>query len=192
MPSGHPDFRRGIDIEQQSLTELECNIVAQTIGSLSVDIIAQAIENLNINVNAQTLPQLQQRPRLGVMNIAKAEVNVSPVDNEILISIEGKGQIYGVVIVSQGDESLYQDYSKTKVDGIESTNPTWEEMFLYGLGDLSQTNWKITNYDIIAGRFVLARPLAISFESEYIETYYNVGAVHTAQTTIYVAYTLSE
>lgn len=58
MATGQPDYRRGVDIEAQSITTLAIDIAAQTLAKLDVDIIAQSLGNLNVDIVAQALAKL--------------------------------------------------------------------------------------------------------------------------------------
>ena len=58
MAIDRPDWQSGIDIEAQSLANLNMDIVAQTIAQLDIDIIAQTLAQLKINIAGQDLAQV--------------------------------------------------------------------------------------------------------------------------------------
>lgn len=76
MASGYPDFRKNIDIAQQSLSALSANvdIVAQSIGAIAFDIVAQTLANLKVDINAQTLASVKMDIVAQTLGVVKMDI----------------------------------------------------------------------------------------------------------------------
>jgi len=154
-------------------------------GTTFKDIQCDGSGNLTLNVKAQDLAEIINRPKYGAAQRATADVYVTASAETVLISVSGKGIIYGgrVTLISATEPNL--DDARLYVDGQRIADSHYSVMILNNLARLGCEVLSLTCYDTDSGRYTLGIAPGITFESSfslsfweyYGETPYVFGAV---------------
>lgn len=207
MAAGHPDYRKNVDIAQQSLAALNANvdivaqtlalmnidIVAQTLAALKVDIDAQSIGNLDVDINAQSignvamniagqsLAEVTQRNKYGAIQWALSAYAFTGVEDKLLFSVAGKGVIYGIYISNITAVEPNTDYDHMLIDGTDVSSLVFGAIKY--LGDITVTPAisRPTLWDRSTGTYIFFRGSGLTFETSfalyYDRTYADNAAV---------------
>lgn len=171
MATGLPDYHKGVDIALQSLEAISADIVAQSLENLNVDVVAQSIEklsvdlaaqtlselnidvvaqtlaNLNIDVNAQSLGQITNRPKYGAAQVAESNITADPMELEDLVSVDGKGIIYGGFLSLYDDETAQISAIHMTIDGNLIADLSLQTFNRYSISKDGMYPFYVTQYD---------------------------------------------
>lgn len=183
MAHGLPDFNRGVDLAIQSLEKLDVDIVAQTLESLSIDlaamtlekididIIAQTIGDLTINIAAQNLSEIINRPKYGAAQAANATFVATANATITVVSVSGKGIIYGGMLGSIGTPGTHGNIPIIRVDGVELTTASFWAANFYRMYKEHNYPLYLTRYDATDYDFSVGVSGGLTFESSFAMLY---------------------
>jgi|GEM_PF-6811423 len=96
-----------VDIKASGIGNVPVDIKAASVGNLSVDIAAQTISDVDIDISAQSIARIVQRPSYGGTRWAREGTTVDPGQWVVIISVTGRGIIYGGYLGASGLDSPY-------------------------------------------------------------------------------------
>lgn len=181
MAKGAPDYY------QRSLVDL----IAQTVESLSIDVFAQTLETLSIDISQQSADRVKIFPAYG--GGVRKWSNVSAVAGGLknLITIPGRGVIYGGYTRIFGTDVIDDDGLLITIDGVLAAVADWILIKDYNLDVVHGIEPYVRRYDDVNYRYSFAYPSGITFDSSYVIDYVEANArTPTVQT--YIAYALVE
>jgi len=134
-----------------------------------------------VDIAYQALGEMIVRPKYGAANRAVGGGAVSGVTQNELISVAGKGIIYGGLLYAYNSESLVGDSIYYEIDGNQVAYWSFYNLAKYNITKGPTIGFYLLKYDDVKFVYSVAFSSGLTFESSFLVRYDStVIAAHTA------------
>lgn len=125
-----------------------------------------------VDVAYQALSEMIVRPKYGAATPTAFSVAVAANDQTRIVTVSGKGVIYGLVVYVQGTNVQHDDYLTYDIDGVTYDDVTMEYFLLWNdILPPGALGW-LGCYDEVNYRYAIHVGTGITFETS-ATVYYN-------------------